>query len=106
MDTSSPRVSNKLKSSLFSWMDFPLPYFGAHMTKVDGGNLSSLPGTRKGRHAMYYLGVIDFLQPWTVKKRLERDLKGLAGYDKTAISCVAPADYADRFLKFVDMHVT
>ena len=92
--------------SLFRWMDFPMPYYGAEMTPVDGGALSSLRGTRKGKHVMYYLGVIDFLQPWSVKKRLERDLKGLAGYDKSAISCVAPTDYADRFLKFFDAHVT
>jgi 1-phosphatidylinositol-4-phosphate 5-kinase len=92
--------------SLFRWMDFPMPYYGAEMTPVDGGALSSLRGTRKGKQVIYYLGVIDFLQPWTVKKRLERDLKGLAGYDKSAISCVAPTDYADRFLKFFDAHVT
>jgi hypothetical protein len=91
---------------LFHWMDFPMPYYGAGMTKVDGGALSSIRGTRKGKQVNYYLGVIDFLQPWTVKKRLERDLKGLAGYDKSAISCVAPTDYADRFLKFFDAHVT
>jgi hypothetical protein len=92
--------------NFFRWMDSPMPYFGAGTTMVDGGALSSLRGTRRGRHVMYYLGVIDFLQPWTVKKRLERDLKGLAGYDKSGISCVAPSDYAARFLKFINSHVT
>ncbi len=92
--------------NLFRWMDSPMPYYGAGTTKVDGGVFSSLRGTRKGKQVIYYLGVIDFLQPWTLKKRLERDLKGLAGYDKSAISCVAPTDYADRFLKFFDVHVT
>ena len=92
--------------NFFRWMDSPMPYFGAGTTKVDGGALSSLRGTRRGRHVMYYLGVIDFLQPWTVKKRLERDFKGLAGYDKSGISCVAPSDYAARFLKFINSHVT
>jgi len=96
----------KRSTNLFNWMNFPMPYFGAGMTTVDGGALSALPGTRRGKHVMYFLGVIDFLQPWTVKKRLERDLKGLAGYDKTAISCVAPADYAKRFLNFCSTHVT
>jgi len=98
--------SSKVLSRLLSWIDFPLPYYGAGKTPVDGGNLSSLVGTRNGKQVAYYLGVIDFLQPWTVKKRLERDLKGLAGYDKREISCVAPGDYASRFLKFVDDHVT
>ncbi|KAL3823003.1 hypothetical protein ACHAXA_008143 [Cyclostephanos tholiformis] len=92
--------------NFFRWLDFPMPYYGAGTTKVDGGVLSSLRGTRKGMKVMYYLGVIDFLQPWTVKKRLERDLKGLAGFDKSEISCVHPADFATRFLKFVNSHVT
>ena len=76
------------------------------MTKVDGGPLSSLRGTRGHKQVMYYMGIIDFLQPWTIKKRLERDFKGLAGYDTRAISCVAPSDYATRFLKFIEAHVT
>lgn len=96
----------KLVQRFFHWIDFPMPYYGAGMTKVNGGALSSLRGSRKGKEVVFYLGVIDFLQPWTIKKRLERDLKGLAGYDKSAISCVTPTDYADRFLKFVDVHVT
>eukprot|EP00585_Thalassiosira_rotula_P008764 CAMPEP_0196138236 /NCGR_PEP_ID=MMETSP0910-20130528/5941_1 /TAXON_ID=49265 /ORGANISM="Thalassiosira rotula, Strain GSO102" /LENGTH=755 /DNA_ID=CAMNT_0041398815 /DNA_START=27 /DNA_END=2294 /DNA_ORIENTATION=+ len=99
-------VVPKCLQNFFRWMDFPLPYYGAGTTKVDGGALSSMQGSRRGKQVMYYMGVIDFLQPWTVKKRLERDLKGLAGMDTSAISCVAPADYASRFLEFVDSHVT
>ncbi|KAL7499463.1 hypothetical protein ACHAWT_006998 [Skeletonema menzelii] len=90
----------------FRWMDAPLPYYGAGSTKVDGGNLASIRGTLMGKDVIYYMGVIDFLQPWTVKKRLERDLKGLVGYDKTAISCVSPSDYSTRFLSFINSHVT
>lgn len=90
----------------FRWMDAPMPHYGAGVTKVDGGNLSSIRGTLMGKDVIYYMGVIDFLQPWTIKKRLERDLKGLVGYDKTAISCVAPSDYSTRFLSFINSHVT
>lgn len=96
----------KYVEKFFRWIDFPMPYYGAGMTKVDGGALSSFPGRRNNERVTYYMGVIDFLQPWTVKKRLERDLKGLAGFDKAAISCAAPADYAARFLKFINSHVT
>jgi 1-phosphatidylinositol-4-phosphate 5-kinase len=92
--------------NLLNWMDAPMPYHGACKPKVDGGHLSCLLGTRRGKQVTYYMGIIDFLQPWTVKKRLERDLKGLAGYDTSAISCVAPSDYAARFLKFMDAHIT
>mmetsp|Transcript_11652 Transcript_11652/g.27384 ORF Transcript_11652/g.27384 Transcript_11652/m.27384 type:complete len:696 (+) Transcript_11652:410-2497(+) len=92
--------------TLFRWIDSPLPYFGAARTRVDGGPLSCMPGTMRGREVIYYLGVIDFLQPWTAAKMLERDLKGLAGMDRAAISCAAPGDYADRFLGFVNSNVT
>ena len=92
--------------ALLRWIDSPLPYFGADRTGVDGGPLSRMPGTMGGGDVTYYLGVIDFLQPWTAAKMLERDLKGLAGMDRAAISCAAPGDYADRFLGFVDSNVT
>ena len=91
---------------VLTWMDSPFPYHGSILPKVDGGHLSCLMGTRRGKEVTYYMGIIDFLQPWTIKKRLERDLKGLAGYDTKAISCVAPADYAARFLDFIEAHVT
>jgi 1-phosphatidylinositol-4-phosphate 5-kinase len=98
-------ITNSIHKALH-WMDSPMPYYGSGMTKVDGGHLSSLRGTRRGKQVTYYMGIIDFLQPWTIKKRLERDIKGLAGYDTTAISCVAPSDYATRFLKFIEAHIT
>ena len=112
-DTTLPKRSGSTKNAatkalqdFFRWMDAPMPYYGAGSTKVDGGNHASIRGTLMGKDVIYYMGVIDFLQPWTVKKRLERDLKGLVGYDKTAISCVAPSDYATRFLNFISSHVT
>ena len=70
-----------------------MPYYGTGMMKVDGGMLSSLQGTCKGMQVMYYMGTIDFLHPWTVKKRLEWDLKGLVGFDKSKISFIHLADF-------------
>jgi choline kinase len=52
------------------------------------------------------MGLIDFLQPWTTRKVIERQLKGLMGQDINAISCVTPEEYADRFLEFLDNHIT
>ena len=103
-----------LVSQLFSFgersvstvLTLPLPYYGAGMNGVNGGGLSVLPGTRLGHRAIYYLGVIDFLQPWTTKKLLEREMKGMLGYDTKAISCVAPRFYASRFINFLDLHVS
>lgn len=84
----------------------PLPYYGSGINIVDGGEHSVIHGKRFGQRSIYYLGVIDFLQPWTMKKVIEREIKGILGYDTKAISCVNPREYASRFLNFINIHVT
>lgn len=93
-------------STVSSVLTLPFPYYGAGVCGVDGGSLSVLPGKRLGNRAIYYMGVIDFLQPWTTQKVLEREFKGLMGYEKAAISCAHPTDYAERFLDYLDKHIT
>jgi len=90
------------------WWVLPnsMPYYGAGVCGVDGGVLSIIPGRRSGHRAVYYMGIIDFLQPWTWKKVMENEIKGLVGYNTRAISCVSPKDYAARFLDFIDAHIT
>ena len=95
-----------LQRSMSSVLTYPLPYYGASACVVDGGSLSVVHGYRSGKRAIYYLGVIDFLQPWTARKVAEKQLKGLLGYDTKAISCVDPDEYASRFLDFIEAHVT
>lgn len=92
--------------TISSIVTFPLPYYGSGKCGVDGGLLSTLHGTRRGDRAIYYLGLIDFLQPWTTRKVFERRMKGLIGYDTKAISCVSPEEYASRFLQYLDAHLT
>jgi hypothetical protein len=84
----------------------PFPYYGSGNCGVDGGAYSVIHGNRRGDRAVYYMGLIDFLQPWTTRKVLERKLKGIMGYDISAISCVTPEEYASRFLEFIDAHVS
>lgn len=84
----------------------PFPYYGAGTCGVNGGTLSVLQGRRLGKGAIYYIGVIDFLQPWSTQKILEREFKGVMGFDKNTISCTDPKRYADRFLNFMDKHIT
>lgn len=92
--------------TLSTVLTLPLPYYGAGICGVDGGTLSVLHGKRCGQRAIYYLGLIDFLQPWTFRKVIERELKGLIGYDKHAVSCVDPNEYSARFISFLDAHIT
>jgi 1-phosphatidylinositol-4-phosphate 5-kinase len=91
---------------LSSIVTLPLPYYGAGECGVDGGLLSVFHGTRNGKRALYYMGLIDFLQPWTSRKVVERQLKGLMGQDINGISCVTPEEYAHRFLEFLDAHLS
>ena len=100
------RLWSLTQRTMTSVLTYPLPYYGASDCVVDGGVLSVLHGTRNGKRAIYYLGLIDFLQPWTARKQAEKQLKGLVGYDVSAISCVDPDDYAARFLNFIEEHVS
>jgi len=48
----------------------------------------------------YFMGIIDILQRYTVKKRMETIIKSVP-YDKDEISCVSPDKYAKRFREFM-----
>lgn len=96
------RIISAGEKLLSSVLTVPFPYYGADLCGVDCGKLSRIEGRRHGRRAVFYLGLIDFLQPWTTRKLFERELKGLVGYNKHLISCVNPQLYASRFLEFVD----
>ena len=100
------RLWEKTEATISSILTLPLPYYGAGICGIDGGTLSLLKGQRNGKRAIFYVGVIDFLQPWTSRKVLERQLKGIMGYDTQAISCVPPDEYAARFLDFIASHVS
>lgn len=82
----------------------PLPYYGSDRSGVEAGTLSHIQGKRHGRKALYYLGLIDFLQPFNWKKQLEWKWK--AFWYGEGFSCVPPEEYAERFLRFVENHVT
>jgi 1-phosphatidylinositol-4-phosphate 5-kinase len=50
----------------------------------------------------YYLGIIDILQKWNLKKKAEVQYKQtLLQNDKTKLSAMPPKDYANRFVSFL-----
>lgn len=89
-----------------SIITIPMPYYGSGACGIDGGKFSVFHGQRRGDRALYYMGLIDFLQPWTTRKVLERKIKALMGYDTNAISSVTPEEYASRFLDYLDANIT
>jgi hypothetical protein len=50
---------------------------------------------------IYYMGIIDILQQFNTRKRLEARLRKMKG-GAIAASCVHPQVYADRFVRFFD----
>lgn len=70
----------------------------------NSGELAVVQGDCKGLPAMYYLGLIDFLQPFNTRKYAEYQLKALV-YNRRTFSCIPPTVYADRFLRFMDRHI-
>ncbi|GMI17289.1 hypothetical protein TrLO_g661 [Triparma laevis f. longispina] len=79
---------------------------GGYTCGVSNGPVSVINGKRFDRGCVYYFGVIDFLQPWSVRKVFERQGKGMMGFDVNAISCVNPKFYGERLINFIDTHVT
>lgn len=69
-------------------------------TEVDGGLCSVDPVTGKAGNEIYYLGVIDILQRYTARKKVEHNMKSLT-HDSAAVSCAPPAFYAQRFLNMI-----
>jgi len=53
-----------------------------------------------GTDEYYYVGIIDILMLYTIRKQMEHAYKSLR-YNKDEISSVNPKQYADRFQSFV-----
>jgi len=63
----------------------------------DEGGLRATSESNEDLDTIYYLGVIDILTPWTVKKRAENIWKGLSA-DKV---CLLHFFWQSRSLKFL-----
>mmetsp|Transcript_7887 Transcript_7887/g.11927 ORF Transcript_7887/g.11927 Transcript_7887/m.11927 type:complete len:686 (-) Transcript_7887:127-2184(-) len=64
--------------------------------------ISGTVGYRRGRE-VYYMGIIDILQEYNMRKHAETAVKSLR-QNRSNISCVDPELYANRFLSFLTEH--
>ena len=69
-------------------------------TQDDGGLCSVDPLTGREGNEVYYLGIIDILQRYNARKKVEHGVKALT-HDANAVSCAPPSFYAERFLKAI-----
>jgi 1-phosphatidylinositol-4-phosphate 5-kinase len=92
--------------------DGPLPSFDPNASdELDGrcfrshdGGMVSLPvhtGGREAREDTFYIGIVDVLQPYSTKKKLENVTKSIF-YDATKISVVPPPEFAIRLCCLVE----
>ena len=54
---------------------------------------------------VFHMGIIDILQPYNFRKKVEHALKSITSQGST-ISCVDPTTYACRFLEFMEKNIT
>ena len=53
---------------------------------------------------IFYMGIIDILQQFNIRKRCEAKYRRLGGSGWEAASCVHPSVYANRFIRFFDAY--
>lgn len=59
-------------------------------------------GDRLYEGKIFYMGIIDILQQYNARKRVETTYRRIENRDGKEPSCVSPHDYADRFIRFFD----
>lgn len=72
-------------------------------TAADGGGIGGVEADGGASDEVYYLGVIDILQQYDLRKRGETLVKSLV-HPVAGLSAVSPAAYAARFTAFIAAH--
>lgn len=70
---------------------------------LTSASAANYPGANGDTTYYYQFGIIDFLQQYTARKKVEKGVKGIWS-DSTTISCMDPERYADRLIRFIDAH--
>ena len=70
----------------------------------DAGGIQASDENDQDLPIIYYLGIIDILQTYNIRKKVEFQLKSLT-VDPETLSCVEPITYAKRFLNFMTSNI-
>ena len=68
--------------------------------RQDNGGIFATNKENEPIDTLYFLGIIDILQPYNLRKKVENKIK-LIRENANAISCIAPKDYSKRFQNFI-----
>jgi len=81
---------------------------GGHMMDASDFVMPMVFNGKQGKMAfegkIYYMGIIDILQQYNVRKRAETRYRKMEVRGKTEPSCVCPDEYAERFIYFFDQY--
>eukprot|EP01102_Stenamoeba_stenopodia_P009426 TRINITY_DN2776_c0_g1_i1.p1 TRINITY_DN2776_c0_g1~~TRINITY_DN2776_c0_g1_i1.p1 ORF type:complete len:698 (+),score=192.80 TRINITY_DN2776_c0_g1_i1:263-2356(+) len=89
-------------------LDEVVPRFVPQQTTVftqDAGGYGATDEHNQPVGEVYFMGIIDILQPYNMKKRLEHTFKSIS-QPETEISSVEPHFYGQRFLTFIKLHTS
>jgi len=78
--------------------------FQTNMNGIRGFNEAAKGSTPTPRSEIYFMGIIDILQEFNLKKQIESSYKGIK-YNKDAISAINSKKYAQRFMEYLDKHM-
>ena len=68
--------------------------------KTENGAFRSVDENGRPLDTVYYIGIIDILQPYNMWKKMEHALKSITE-SSSEISCVDPMTYSKRFQEFI-----
>ena len=83
-------------------MDYSLLLGVANGLQGESEKGSRVVVVSENREWTYYLGIIDILQPFNFKKRMEFALKSI-WTNSQGLSCVSPTNYSSRFQSFISI---
>ena len=77
-------------------------YFDLQETDSEYDSRSTDAHFFEGSKYVVRIAIIDYLQEWNLKKKIEFAGKCAIGKDPDGLSCIAPDEYAARFKGFVN----
>jgi 1-phosphatidylinositol-4-phosphate 5-kinase len=95
--TQKPVPMDQMTSKMPDELQDPRKHF--YFYSDDGGFRATHENETPGEE-IYYLGIIDCLTHYSLIKRMEHFIKGLANQE-SQISAIPPERYGDRFVKFI-----
>ena len=89
------KIKDKKRGKEIMMINYP-SYF-----RQERGGIYSTNKENERIGTIYYIGIIDILQHYNFRKKVENKIKTFRE-PAEAISCIAPKDYSARFLQFIE----